>query len=154
HTELLRSFAGTGLLRVALPDLPAPDPAIAAEWTLTAALTLARAADQQLAQTDETERAWSRVQQRVSNAATELSAQMSRHGHTSFVEQRGDVLVARVRFHGDEVDVDRMAERLDEDVTSRERLLSARGREIRENHHVNEVAGHLHGQRLGAEGRR
>src|SRR5699024_2083370 len=54
HTELLRSFAGTGLLRVALPDLPAPDPAIAAEWTLTAALTLARAADQQLAQTDET----------------------------------------------------------------------------------------------------
>src|SRR5699024_5065151 len=98
HTELLRGFAGTGLLRVALLDLPDPDPSIAEEWSIPAALTFSRAADQQLAQTDEPVRVWTREQQRVSNAASELSTQMSRQGHSSFVEQRGDVLAARVRF--------------------------------------------------------
>lgn len=150
--EELRTFADTGLLRVALPELPAPDPAIPQEWSITTALTLSRAAEQELSAADESDRAWTRVQQRVSNAATELSTQMSRHGHTSFVEQRGDVLVARVRFHGEEIDIDRMAERLAADVADRERLLSAREREILENHLVNEVAGHLHELLLAAEG--
>ncbi|WP_448071183.1 SbcC/MukB-like Walker B domain-containing protein [Georgenia yuyongxinii] len=76
---------------------------------------------------------------------------MSRHGHTAFVEQRGDVLLVRVRYLHDEVDVDRLAERLAEDVADRERLLSAREREILENHLVNEVAGHLHELLLTAE---
>ena len=138
----LRDFVDTGLLRVALPELTTP--ADEEGWSLTAALGLARAAEQQLTDVEETDDAWARSQQRVSGAATELGAQMSRHGHTAFVEQRGDVLLVRVRYLQDEVEVDRLADRLAQDVADRERLLSAREREILENHLVNEVAGHLH----------
>jgi len=148
----LRAFAATGLLRVAVPELAAPDPDLAEEWHVTSALGLSRTAEQHLDDTDESEEAWSRSQQRVSNASTELTSQMSRHGHTAFVEQHGDVLVARVRYLSEEVDVDRLAVRLAEDVADRERLLSAREREILENHLVNEVAGHLHELLLAAEG--
>lgn len=76
---------------------------------------------------------------------------MSRHGHTSFLDQRGDVVVARVRYLSEEIDVDRLAVRLADDVEQRERLLSAREREILENHLVNEVAGELHELLLSAE---
>ncbi|MPV50648.1 TIGR02680 family protein [Pseudactinotalea sp. HY160] len=147
--EELRLFAGTGLLRVALPEEPVPDGPEA--WNLTATLALARSVEQQLGD-DESPDAWARAQQRVSGAATDLSAQMSRHGHTAFVEQHGDVLVVRVRYLNEEVDIDRLALRLAQDVADRERLLSAREREILENHLVSEVAGHLHELLLTAEG--
>lgn len=142
----LRSFIDTGLLRVALPEQVVPQ-----EWTLTAALELSRAVDQQLGDTDESEDAWSRAQQRASGASTELSAQMSRHGHQASLEQRQDVLVVRVRYLQEEVDIDLLALRLAQDVADRERLLSAREREILENHLVNEVAGHLHELMVRAE---
>lgn len=149
--DALRAFAETGLLRVALPDLSFPATEDPEAWNLTAALGLARTAEQHLGDLDESDDSWARVQQRVSGAATELTAQMSRHGHTAFMEQRGEVLLVRVRFLHEEVDIDHLAVRLDQDVTDRERLLSAREREILENHLVNEVAGHLHELLLTAE---
>lgn len=148
----LRTFASTGLLRVALPELEAPDPRSPDEWTLTTALGLARSAEQRLDGTDASDDTWARSQQRVSTASTELQTQMSRHGHTAFIEQHGDVMVAGVRYLSEEVDVDRLALRLAHDVADRERLLSAREREILENHLVNEVAGHLHELLVAAEG--
>jgi uncharacterized protein (TIGR02680 family) len=147
----LRAFTATGLLRVALPDRIVAAPDAPDEWNITAAVSLSRNVEQQLHEVDESDDAWGRVQQRVSSASTELAAQMSRHGHTAFVEQRGEVLVARVRYLHDEVDVDRLADMLAADVADRERLLSAREREILENHLVNEVAGHLHELLLTAE---
>lgn len=152
RSRSLRLFAETGLLRVALPELVGPALDALEEWNVTAALSLARVAEQELTDVDQSDDAWNRAQQRVSGASTELSAQMSRHGHTAFVEQRGDVLVVRVRYLHDEVDVDRLAERLAQDVADRERLLSAREREILENHLVSEVAGHLHELLLTAQG--
>ncbi|MDN5854009.1 MAG: TIGR02680 family protein, partial [Actinomycetia bacterium] len=152
EVESLRSFASTGLLRVALPDLDSPAPEAEEEWTATAALSLARGAEQQLEHTDESDDAWARAQQRASTASTDLTTHMSRHGHTAVVEQHGDVIVARVRYLSDEVDIDRLAQRLADDVADRERLLSAREREILENHLVNEVAGHLHELLLAADG--
>lgn len=148
----LQAFVGTGLLRVGLPELTVPAADAAEEWSVTGALGLSRAAEQQLHDVDESDDAWGRAQQRVSSASTDLQAQMSRHGHTAFVEQRGDVLVARVRYLHEEVDVDRLAARLATDVAERERLLSAREREILENHLINEVAGHLHELLVTAEG--
>jgi hypothetical protein len=61
------------------------------------------------------------------------------------------VVVARVRYLSEEVDVDLLAVRLADDLEQRERLLSAREREILENHLVNEVAGELHELLLSAE---
>ena len=147
----LRALAATGLLRVALPELAVPAPDAPNEWNITAALGLSRNVEQQLHEVDESDDDWARVQQRVSSAIMELAAQMTRHGHTAFVEQRGEVLVARVRYVHDEVDVDSLADMLAADVENRERLLSAREREILENHLVNEIAGHLHELLLTAE---
>ncbi len=149
--ERLRAFVGTGLLRVSLPELTTPGVDDPDGWNVTAAVGLARAAEQELDGTDDGDDAWSRAQQHVSSASTELAAQMSRHGHTAYVEQHGDVLVARVRYLAEEVDVDRLAARLEADVAERERLLTAREREILENHLVNEVAGHLHELLAGAQ---
>ncbi len=147
----LRGFAATGLIRVALPDVEVPDPDEHEEWNVTAALTFSRGAEHELDGVEENDDAWSRAQQRTSTAAQELSTQMSRHGHTSFLDQRGDVVVARVRYLSEEIDVDRLAVRLADDLEQRERLLSAREREILENHLVNEVAGELHELLLSAE---
>ncbi|CAN5420933.1 TIGR02680 family protein [soil metagenome] len=147
----LRGFAATGLIRVAVPEVEVPDPEGHEEWNVTAALAFSRAAEHELDGVEESDDAWSRAQQRTSTAAQELSTQMSRHGHTSFLDQRGDVVVARVRYLSEEVDVDRLAVRLAADVEQRERLLSAREREILENHLVNEVAGELHLLLLSAE---
>ncbi|MFT4189514.1 MAG: TIGR02680 family protein [Aeromicrobium sp.] len=149
--EVLRSFADTGLLRVALPDQETPPVRSAEDWTVTAALAVAREAEVMLGEVDASDQRWSRSQQQVSTAATELTSQMSRHGHTATQEMRGDVIVVRVRYQGEPVDVDRLAARLAEDVAERERLLNAREREVLENHLVNEVAGHLHELVSGAE---
>ncbi|GAB7004677.1 TIGR02680 family protein [Nocardioides sp. AN3] len=140
----LRAFTATGLLRVALPELSTPHPNVADEWNLTASVGLARAAEARLTSVDESDEAWLRVQQRVSTGHTELAAQMSRRGHTAIMDQRGDVSIARVRYLSEEVDVDRLARRISDDLADRERLLTAKEREILENHLVNEVAGHLH----------
>lgn len=148
----LRMFAGTGLLGVAVPDVPVPDAASDEEWTVTAALACARGAEQHLGDVDESDPAWSRAQQRVSTGATELITQMSKHGHTAFTEQHHEVLVVRVRYRGDDVPVDRLVDRLTADIADRERILSAREREILENHLVNEVANHLHELLLAAVG--
>jgi len=147
----LRAFATTGLLRVALPDVELPDTDANEDWAVTAALALSRSAEQELDGVEERDDAWRRAQQRMSTAAQELSTQMSRHGHTSFLDPRGEVVVARVRYLSEEVDIDRLAVRLSDDVEQRERLLSAKEREILENHLVNEVAGELHELLLAAE---
>lgn len=147
----LRVFAATGLIRVALPGVEVPDAEAREDWNVTVALVFSRGAEQELDGVEESDDAWSRAQQRTSTAAQELATQMSRHGHTSFLDQRGDVVVARVRYQNEEIDVDRLAVRLADDLVQRERLLSAREREILENHLVNEVAGELHELLLSAE---
>lgn len=144
--DALRDFTVTGLVRVALPEQDTPQ-----AWTITAALELARGIEVQLTAADESDEAWARAQQRVSGASTELSTQMSRHGHQASMEQREDMLLVRVRYGQEEVDIDRLADQLAGDLAERERLLSAREREILENHLVNEVAGHLHELMLTAE---
>lgn len=162
EVRALRDFAVTGLLRVALPDLRPPDAASpgsapvdeqpAGAWNITSALAFARNAEQRLDGIEASDEAWSRAQQRVSSAMRELTTHMSRHGHAASTVQHDDVMIAQVRYLGDEVPVDRLADRLAADVADRERLLSAREREILENHLVSEIAGHLHELLLSAEG--
>ncbi|NMO01843.1 TIGR02680 family protein [Gordonia sp. TBRC 11910] len=140
--EALHHFIETGLLRVALPDLDV-DSDIGG-GTVSAAVGLARRVDAELSRFDDGDDGWAKAQQRVSTAWTELTTQMSRHGHIASMEQRGEVNVARVRYLQEDIDVDLLAVRLSSDVADRERLLSAREREILENSLVNEAAAHLH----------
>ena len=55
-----QSFAATGVLRIALPDLDVPDPA--EPWPPTPAVILARAVNAALEDIDDADGPWDRVQ--------------------------------------------------------------------------------------------
>ncbi|NKZ02950.1 TIGR02680 family protein [Actinomadura latina] len=136
-----RAFAGTGLLSVAVPGLDVPDPA--EEWAASPAVLLARAVNTELDAVDDGDNPWERVQKKVSDEHKLLSDAMSRHGHSVGLTVRDGVMVVDVVFQGRTRDVPSLADALDAETEQRARLLSAREREILENHLLNEVAGTL-----------
>ncbi|HXZ70610.1 MAG TPA: TIGR02680 family protein [Streptosporangiaceae bacterium] len=137
-----QSFATTGVLRVALPDLGIPDPA--EPWPPTPTVILARAVNAALEDTDDADGLWERVQRRVTEEHKLLADAMARHGHSAGLTLSEGVIVVDVVFQGRSHDIPGLAEALREEAEQRARLLSAREREILENHLLNEVAGTLH----------
>ncbi|MBB2909863.1 uncharacterized protein (TIGR02680 family) [Streptosporangium becharense] len=137
-----RAFAATGLLGIALPHLEVPD--LTTEWAATPAVLLARAVNAELAELDDGEGPWERAQKRVTEEHKLLSDAMARHGHSVGLVLRDGVMVVDVLFQGHNRDIPGLAEALAEETGHRARLLSAREREILENHLLNEVAGTLH----------
>jgi uncharacterized protein (TIGR02680 family) len=137
-----QSFAATGVLRIALPDLDVPDPA--EPWPPTPAVILARAVNAELEDTDDTDAPWDRVQRKLNEEHKLLADAMARRGHSAGLTVRDGIMVVDVVFQGRSHDIPELAAALQEEVEQRARLLSAREREILENHLLNEVAGTLH----------
>jgi uncharacterized protein (TIGR02680 family) len=137
-----RVFAATGLLRVAVPSLDIPD--VAQPWAPTPAVLLARAVNSELDSVDDGDGPWDRIQKRVTEEHKLLADAMARHGHSAGLTLSDGVIVIDVIFQGRSHDLPGLAEALGEEVAQRTRLLSAREREILENHLLNEVAGTLH----------
>ncbi|WP_242614041.1 TIGR02680 family protein [Actinomadura roseirufa] len=136
-----RAFAATGLLHVAVPGLEVPDPS--QEWAANPAVILARAANGELETVDGGDGPWDRVQKKVAEEHKLLSDAMSRHGHSVGLTLRDGIMVVDVVFQGRGRDVPGLAAALEAETENRARLLSAREREILENHLLNEVAGTL-----------
>jgi uncharacterized protein (TIGR02680 family) len=136
-----RAFAATGLLAVAAPTLEVPDPA--EEWAANPAVLLARAVNTELDAVDDGDGPWDRVQKKVSEEHKLLSDAMSRHGHSVGLTVHDGIMVVDVVFQGRTRDVPGLADALEAETGHRARLLSAREREILENHLLNEVAGTL-----------
>ena len=137
-----RSFAATGMLRIALPDLEIPD--LAEPWPPTPTVVLARAVNAGLEAVDDADGPWDRIQKRVTEEHKLLADAMARHGHSAGLTLSEGVIVVDVVFQGHSHDVPGLAAALGEEAEQRARLLSAREREILENHLLNEVAGTLH----------
>ncbi|MEV7005849.1 TIGR02680 family protein [Streptosporangium sp. NPDC051022] len=137
-----RAFAATGLIGIALPELEILDPT--AEWAATPAVLLARAVNADLDSVDDGDGPWDRAQKRVTEEHKLLSDAMTRHGHSVGLTLRDGVMTVDVLFQGHSRDIPGLAEALKEETEQRARLLSAREREILENHLLNEVAGTLH----------
>jgi uncharacterized protein (TIGR02680 family) len=137
-----QSFAATGVLRIALPDLEIPD--VTQPWAATPAVILARAVNAALEDTDDADTPWDRIQKRVTEEHKLLADAMARHGHSAGLTLHDGIIVVDVVFQGHSRDIPRLAEALREEAEQRARLLSAREREILENHLLNEVAGTLH----------
>jgi uncharacterized protein (TIGR02680 family) len=135
-------FAATGVLRIALPDLEVANPA--EPWPPTRAVILARAVNAALEDTDDADAPWDRVQRRVTEEHKLLADAMARYGHSAGLTVRDGIMAVDVVFQGRSHDVPGLADALGEEVEQRARLLSAREREILENHLLNEVAGTLH----------
>jgi uncharacterized protein (TIGR02680 family) len=137
----VRAFAQTGLLAAALPDLETPP--LDEPWAPTPAVALARAVNQELAEIDDGVRAWELIQQRISTEHKTLTDALTRHGHSVGMSLHDGVMVVDVVFQGHTQDVPSLAAALEQEVEQRGRLLSAKERELLENHLVGEVAGAL-----------
>jgi SbcC/RAD50-like, Walker B motif len=137
-----QAFAATGMLRIALPDLDVLDPAD--PWPPTPAVLLARAVNAGLEDVDDADGPWDRIQKRVTEEHKLLADAMARHGHSAGLTLHDGIIVVDVVFQGRSHDIPGLAEALREEAEQRARLLSAREREILENHLLNEVAGTLH----------
>ncbi|MER7169650.1 TIGR02680 family protein [Micromonospora sp. NPDC000207] len=147
--EGLRAFAGTGLVGLACPDLEVP--AVTEPWAATPAVTLARAAERSLADTEDDDRRWDRLQQQVSTDMKTLTDSLSRHGHQVLPMVREETMVVEVIFQGHPRTVADLAAALVDEIAERQRVLSAHEREVLETHLVNEVAGALQELIVGAE---
>ncbi|MDX6237493.1 MAG: hypothetical protein QOG10_2308 [Kribbellaceae bacterium] len=145
----LRAFTATGLLAVALPDLDVLDPA--ADWPPTPAVTFARTVNSRLEEVDDADRPWELVQQRVSAEHKVLTDALSREGHSVGMTIRDGTIVVDVLFQGRKQDIPTLVGGLASEIEQRTALLSAKEREILENHLINEVAGTLQELITGAE---
>jgi uncharacterized protein (TIGR02680 family) len=137
----LHSFTATGLLSAALPELAVP--ALDEPWPPTPAVALARMINQELDATDDSERRWELIQQRISAEHKMLTDALGRHGHSVGMALHDGIMIVDVVFQGRTHDVPALASSLREEVAQRTRLLSAKERELLENHLVGEVAGAL-----------
>jgi len=137
-----QAFAATGLLRVAAPSLEIPG--TDQPWAATPTVILARAVNAELDSVDDGDGPWDRIQKRVTEEHKLLADAMARHGHLAGLTLSEGVIVIDVVFQGRSHDLPGLAEALAAEVEQRTTLLSAREREILENHLLNEVAGTLH----------
>lgn len=137
----LRAFAATGLLTTAVPELEFPDPNT--EWAPNPAVGLARAINAALDNVDDAERPWELIQQRVSTEHKLLTDALSKHGHSVGMTVRDGIIIVDVLFQGRSQDIPTLVSALEAETEQRANLLSAKEREILENHLINEVAGTL-----------
>jgi uncharacterized protein (TIGR02680 family) len=135
----LRRFAATGLLNAAC-ETDIPD--IGSEWAADPAVRLARRVEQLLADVDNGDDAWRRIQDEISGRFNELKDALTRYGHEA-AASLGDWLVVTITFQGMARTPGELAGLLAEEISYRERVLTARQREVIENHLINDVASHL-----------
>ncbi|WP_406362287.1 TIGR02680 family protein [Streptomyces sp. NBC_01579] len=138
----LQRFTTTGLIAVALPELPVPA-TDGGPWAATPAVSLARAIEAGLLATDDSDGAWERVQRRLSEELKTLQDTLSRHGHSASARMVEDGMVVDIVYQGRERAVPELAEALAAEVGELTRILTAREREILETHLITEVAGTL-----------
>jgi uncharacterized protein (TIGR02680 family) len=137
-----QAFAATGLMRVAVTsvEIPSTDQ----PWAATPAVILARAVNAELDSVDDGDGPWDRIQKRVTEEHKLLNDAMAARGHSAGLTLSEGVILIDVVFQGRSHDLPGLAEALAAEVAQRTALLSAREREILENHLLNEVAGTLH----------
>jgi len=134
----LQGFAVTGLLSAALPDSDLPD--LKTPWTIEPALSLARRAEQALGGVRDDDDAWNRIQSQLSQDYTELGHSLTALSQQAQMEQTDYGLVVTIVYQNRPERPDRLMDRLHEEIAQRRELLSAREREVLENHLQAEIA--------------
>jgi uncharacterized protein (TIGR02680 family) len=140
----LQRFAASGLLLSALPTMELPDPS--ATWTIDPALTLARRAEQALTHIKDDDDSWDRLQRHIAEDLQDLQRALSALGHQAPAEPSDWGLIVHIIYQNRPERPDLLAVRLAEEIAQRSELLTAREREVLENHLQAEIAAEV--QRL------
>lgn len=142
--EKLQRFTDSGLLSAALPQVELPDRAAA--WTIDPALTLARRAEHALAHINDDEAHWSRMQHQIGEDLSELLRSLSALGHQASSEPNDWGFTVHIQYQNRPQRPDTLSNLLADDIAQRSELLSAKEREVLENHLQAEIAAEI--QRL------
>lgn len=134
----LQGFAATGLLACAMPDADLPD--LRSPWTIDAALTLARRAEQMLASIKDDDDAWTRVQSQISQDYSELGRALAALSHQAQAETNDYGLVVTIVYQNRPERPDQLSARLAGEIAQRRELLTAGERKVLENHLQAEIA--------------
>ena len=132
----LERFAATGLLAVALPELDAGG----AQWTIEAALNVARRAEQGLQEVSADDEDWNRIQNQVSRDYTDLLTALTALGHQAQADTTDFGLVVTIIYQNRPERPDLIELRIMDEIAQRKELLTARETEVLENHLQAEVA--------------
>jgi uncharacterized protein (TIGR02680 family) len=115
-------------------------------WTIDPALQLARRAEQALAHVPDDDPSWSRIQRQIAEDLTELQRSLSALGHQATSEPNDWGFTVHVMYQNRSERPDSLAAHLADDIAQRSELLSAKEREVLENHLQAEIAAEI--QRL------
>jgi uncharacterized protein (TIGR02680 family) len=144
----LGRVAGTRLLAVAVPELAGDSEA---PWSITRTVDVARAVEAALGQVDVSDAASDRTARSVLSNIQALEQALLPQGHQTVTTIEDDLVVVTMPFQGRTHTMAEFGEILASEVESRQALLSAREREVLENHLVGEVSMHLHDRLHAAE---
>jgi len=133
--EQLQHFTATGLLAVACPELALPE-----HWTVDPALNLARRVEAALQDAPLADEEWNRVQTGISRDYTALTQSLSALGQQAVMESSDYGLVVQIVYQNRALRPDLLQREVDEELGQRRAILSAREREVLENHLQAEVA--------------
>lgn len=152
-------FTATGLLAVALPELDQPsmagmpareladlegsEPGPAPTEPAAPAVRLARLVEQELTAVEDGDEAWKRVQDDIGRRHSELAEALSRHGHHAALSLVDERVVVTIQYQAKDRTPGELMALLGDEISYRERMLTARERELIEEHLVNDVASHL-----------
>ena len=140
--ETLQAYTQqTGFVAIAVPDLPVADDTAA--WSIEAALTIARRAEQALADIPAEEADWDRVQREIGRDLTELQSTMSTQGHAATAEPSDHGLIVRIVYQQRPERPDALEQRLDAELAEQRLILSAQERALLEEHLEKEIAANL-----------
>lgn len=136
----LARLAGRELWEVALDERAEPTEA----WSASRAVEHARAVETRLSAVGADDDAWQRTQQRMHQAFTQLGEALTRQDLVAEGEPLDDLFLVAVAYRERRLPVHALRGELVQEVTARQTILSAREKEVLENHLVGEVAEHLH----------
>jgi uncharacterized protein (TIGR02680 family) len=140
----LEAFAvETGLLGIAMDEHEEPLARPAAPWTVEAALTLARRTEAALAKVAAEDADWSRVSNELGRDLNELQQAMSMHGHSATAEPNDHGLVVRIVYQQRAERPDFLLRKIDDELGQRRAILTARERDVLEEHLEKEIAANL-----------
>lgn len=142
----LQGFAATGLFAEAVADIELP--AVAA-WGIEAALSVARAAEQALSQVPAEDADWKRIQDQISQDYTSLGQALSALGQQAQAETSDYGLIVHIVYQNRAERPGTLEQVLDAEIEQRRGILSAKERQVLEDHLQAEVASSL--QRLMRE---